>query len=770
LPRSSSELGAVIGLVATDAGVELTCDGGRQRIEPLDDGVLRVRARPDGAWREPDDWDVLAPSPAASPGAAVGDDGRHIDVAAGSLTAAVDRATGAVRFVTVDGADVAADAGEGAVGWDEGRVRVHKRRHRDERHYGFGERATLDQTSGTKTFWNVNARGYGRATDEMYCSVPVFLGHRPGLTYGFFLNAPGWARITAAADDELWAAEVAGDELDYVVVHGAGPAQVLERLTALIGRIDLPPRWAIGYHQSHWGYDSAAKVRAVVESFSGRQLPCDAIHLDITYMDGHRVFTWDAERFPDPAALTAELAAHGAQCVAIVDPGVKLEPGNPVYDAGLDRDAFIRDATGDHVSGYVWPGRCVFPDFLRPDVRRWWAQLHGVLADAGVAGIWNDMNEPAIYDGPVGADVAATVVPMPGDAVQGPPHRRVRHADVHNLYGLSMARAAYEAMRRLRPERRSFALSRSGFAGVQRYAAVWTGDNSSAWEHLRMSLPMLCNLGLSGVPFVGADIGGFWGDASPELFARWIQAGVLYPLMRGHSHKNSRPNVPWEFGEEVEAVARQALLLRRRLQPYLYTLFHGAATTGAPILRPLLWTFGTDRRAAAIEDEVLLGDALLGAPVCRPGQRQREVYLPPGRWYDWWTGTAHDGPADISVAAPLERLPLFGRGGALVPLASLDRDGRIDDTALTLRVLPGDGAGAVYDDDGDTFAYRDGAFSLRRYQVHTDGASSTVALSAVDGGLPVRRRLVFETPDGTSVDVIDNGNAVELTLPTEPDR
>ena len=286
----------------------------------------------------------------------------------------------------------------------------------------------------------------------------------------------------------------------------------------------------------------------------------------------------------------------------------------------------------------------MFPDFLRPDVRRWWGDLHAVLVDAGVAGIWNDMNEPALYDGPVGSDT---------DGGGGRDARRRRaevrmaragHADVHNVYGMAMARAASEALARLRPERRSFALTRSGFAGIQRYAAVWTGDNTSSWEHLRMSLPMLCNLGLSGVPFVGADIGGFWGDATPELFARWIQAGVLYPMMRGHSHKVTRPNEPWAFGDGGRGRGLQALQLRYQLRPYLYTLFHDAAATGAPLLRPLLWAFHDDPRAAATEDQVLLGDALLAAPVMHPDARRRAVYLPAGRWYDWWTGASTTGP------------------------------------------------------------------------------------------------------------------------------
>ncbi len=768
--RSDPTLGPVTEIVPSPDGVEVTCAGGRQRIDVLGDGVVRVRVSPDGEWRATEDWDVLRVAASSGCEVVMKDDGGRCIVEAGTMIVEIERATGGVRFVTNAGVEIAADAGDGAVRWDAHRVQVRKQRHPDERHAGFGERSALDQTAGTKTFWNLNAKSYAPGADGMYCSVPVFLAHRPSVTYGFWLNSLGWSQIRADPDVDTWIAEVAGHELDYVVAHGEGPAAVLERLTALLGRIELPPRWAIGYHQSHWGYDSATRLRAVADEFEGRRLPCDAFHFDIDYMHDHRVFTWDPDRFPDPAGLIGELGRRGLRCVTIVDPGVKLEPGNAVFDSGLERDAFVRDADGEHVSGFVWPGRCVLPDFLRPDVRDWWGELHRALVVAGVAGIWNDMNEPALYAQPVGTDADATLVEVPADAPHGPPGHRVGHADVHNVYGVSMVRAASDALARLRPDTRSFLLTRSGFAGIQRYSAVWTGDNTASWEHLRMSLPMLCNLGLSGVPFVGADIGGFWEDATPELYARWIQAGVLYPMMRGHSHKDTRPNEPWEFGPEVEAAARAALRLRYELRPYLYTLFHEAATTGAPVLRPLLWAFSEDPRAAAIEDQVMLGDALLAAPVCDPGQRQRGVYLPAGRWYDWWTGDAYDGPDVVQVDAPLDRLPLFARAGTLVPLAAVNHDGTIDDSVLMLRVFPGDGAGLIYDDDGETFDYRDGAFAVRRYQLRTDGTTVTVSLSAVEGGLASTGRMNFVSPDGDTANIVNRGKAVEVALPVPGTR
>ena len=748
----------------------MACAGGRQRIDVLGDRVVRVRISRDERWRPAEEWDVLRVPAVPVADVVVKDEEDRCVVDAGALRVEIARVNSAVRFVTGPGDEIAADAGNGAVTFEADRVLLRKRRHPDERHAGFGERSKLDQTTGTKTFWNVNAKLYGPEADGMYCSVPIFLAHRPSVTYGFYLNALGWSQIHADPGADTWVAEVAGRELDYLVVHGDDPAAVLERLTALLGRIELPPRWAIGYHQSHWGYDSAPTVRAVADEFERRRLPCDAFHLDIDYMDGFRVFTWDPEGFPDPAGLLGELGRRGLRCVTIVDPGVKLEPGNGVFDSGLERDAFVRDSDGSHVSGYVWPGQCVLPDFLRPDVRDWWGDLHTVLVDAGVAGIWNDMNEPALYAKPIGTDPDAVLIEVFTDAQQGPADRRVAHADVHNVYGLSMVRTASEALARLRPDARSFFLTRSGFAGIQRYAAVWTGDNTASWDHLRMTLPMLCNLGLSGVPFVGADIGGFWADATPELYARWIQAGVLYPMMRGHSHRDTRPNEPWEFGDEVEDVARRALGLRYELRPYLYTLFHEAATTGSPVLRPLLWTFSADQRAAAIEDEVLLGDAILAAPVLAPGQRSRNVYLPTGRWYDWWSGEAYDGPTEVEVDAPLDRLPLFGRAGTVVPTATAGDDGNgddgnVDDSAITLRVFPGDGEGSIYDDDGESFAYRHGAFALRRYRVRSDAASVTVSLSAVEGDLAPTRRFACVTPTGETAELIGTQEPTQVVLP-----
>ncbi len=730
---SSEGLGPVVSIAATAGGAQIHCRDGSLWVEVIADGVARVRATPAGRWPAPRDWEPIV-LPTVPPTDVVVTQGEDAVVVDGrSLRAEIARSDGSVRFITAGGVEVAADAGPGAIVWFDDRVLLRKRRHRDERHAGFGQRPRLDQTAGTKTAWNVNAKHYGPATDEMYCTVPVFIAHGGPATYGVALNATGWARIEADPGSDEWIAEVRGADLDYVVAAGDRPADVAERLTALIGRIELPPRWAIGYHQTRWGYDSAAKIAEVAEQFTKRRLPCDVIHIDIDYMDRHRVFTWDAGRFPDPAHAIAELERRGLRAVAIVDPGVAAEPGNPVYDAGLVLDAFLRHADGRHVTGHVWPGRCVFPDFLRADVRRWWASLHTTIVDAGVAGVWNDMNEPALYDGPVGAEQTANVVEMPADAVHDAAGSAVAHEHVHNRYGVEMARAASDALVELRPTKRSFLLSRSGHTGIQRFAAVWTGDNTASWEQLRMSLPMLCNLGLSGVPFVGADIGGFFGDATPELFARWMQAGVLYPLMRGHSHKTSQPNEPWAFGEEIEVIADQALRLRYQLRPYLYSLFREAATTGAPILRPMLWAHSDDPTAAAVEDQALLGDALLAAPVLAPGVRRRDVYLPAGVWFDWYSGVAYAGPGAIGVDAPLDRLVLFARAGSVVPLATVSDDGSIDDSIITLRVFPGTGAGLIYDDDGESFAYRAGVYALRSYSVREAAEGTVVTLSPTAG-------------------------------------
>jgi alpha-glucosidase len=692
-----------------------------------------------------------------------------IEIETEQLRIVVYRDSCRIECFDLAGQSFAQDADQ-AMSWRTGAVAAWKRIETDEHFYGFGERTgLLDKLSKVQTNWTYDALDYDVLTDNMYQAIPFFMALRPGVGYGLFFNTTFWSQFDIGVQQPgVWRMETQGSELDYYIIYGPEPAKILSTYTQLTGRMPLPPRWSLGYHQCRWSYESQDIVRQLAHEFRQRRIPCDVIHLDIDYMNGYRVFTWSPKRFADPKQLLHDLMQDGFKAVTIVDPGVKYEPeaDYEVFDEGLKNDYFVRKTDGGLFHGYVWPDKAVFPDFLRPEVRDWWGSLHKSLTDIGIAGIWNDMNEPALDDRPFGDP--GNKIAFPLDASQGPKEEGATHAEVHNLYGLTMAQAAYQGLEKLRSTERSFVLTRSGYAGVQRWSAVWTGDNQSLWEHLEMSLPMLCNLGLSGVAFVGADIGGFAGNATAELFARWMQVGMLYPLMRGHSALTTAQHEPWVFGDRVEKICREYIELRYRLLPYLYTLFWEAATTGAPIVRPLLYHFPNDPQTFTLSDQVMLGSSLLAAPIYRPGVEHRAVYLPKGRWYDWWSGEAIDGPTHILVHAPLERMPLYVRAGSIIPMAPVMQyvDERPLDQ-LTLRIWKGTGEWTLYEDDGHTFEYKTGASCTTTYRVRTEGQQTLVEIKAREGGFsPAAREAIVELVGVGEQRFVDDGTERQLTFST----
>ncbi len=762
-------LGAVQGVTRDERRLDFDCGGSRIVISILASNMLRIRVAPTGelqprrSWaaaKDDAEWQIVPFE--------VRDTAETVEIETEQLRVVVERSTARVLCFDTQGRPFAHDSATGAR-WRRTRTEGSKRIEADEHFYGFGERTRLlDHRSEQLTNWTVDAVNYSSATDNMYLAIPFFLALRPELGYGVFFNTTYWSRFDIGVQQAgEWSMETEGPELDYYLIYGPEPAQIIRTYTELTGRMAMPPRWALGYHQCRWSYASEQIVRELAHQFRERRIPCDVIHLDIDYMRGYRVFTWSTKRFGNPEQLIHDLKADGFKTITIIDPGVKYEPDADYvpFDQGLASDFFVRRADGSLFHGYVWPDKAVFPDFLRPEVREWWGNLHEGLVSAGVAGIWNDMNEPAIKSLPFG-EPGGEHIPMPADAPQGPLDERTTHAEAHNLYGQSMSRATREELERLRPHERPFVLTRSGGAGIQRWAAAWMGDNRSVWDHLETSLPMLCNMGFSGVPFVGCDVGGFFGNATAELFARWVQAGILYPFMRGHSVMGSQQHEPWVFGEHVERISREYLELRYRLLPYIYTLFWEATLTGAPILRPLVYHFPYDPRTAALHDQVLLGPALMAAPVLRPGVERRAVYLPEGIWYDWWSGERLEGSTTILADAPLERMPLYARAGGVIPLGPVMQhtDERPLDE-LTLRVYPGSGEWTLYEDDGHTFEYQQGIFATTTYRVHSDGTRTTLEVAAREGQyVPPAREVTVEGPGGEPQRFDDDGSARSLSL------
>ena len=595
--------------------------------------------------------------------------------------------------------------------------------------YATGEVAgPLRRNGRTISLWTTDAFGYTDKTEALYQAHPWVLGLRPdGTAFGLLADSPRRG-IISAGHDLLMAFE--GEPFAAYCIERDHPAEVVRALADLTGKPALPPRWALGYHQCRWSYEPEARVRDIAAEFRRRRIPCDVLWLDIDYMRGFRVFTFDPGKFPDPAKLNDDLHADGFKTVWMIDPGIKADPDDDIYRRAHEDGHCVADASGGEFRGKVWPGPCAFPDFTRQRTRDWWAGLYRDYLAHGIDGVWNDMNEPSVFDGP------GKTMPVSNrhdaDTDLGGPDT---HARYHNLYGMQMVRATRVGIQAARPDRRPFVLTRSNFLGGQRYAWTWTGDNTSDWRHLRWSVSMALNLGLSGQPFAGPDIGGFAGDADGHLFARWMGIGALLPFARAHSIKGSRDHEPWSFGPRCERLCRLALERRYRLLPYLYTLAREATRTGMPIVRPLFFADPRHPGLRDADDSFLLGgDVLVRARtgftgVCR-------APMPPGKW----------APFELVRETDRELPELFIRAGAIVPLGRTMRHvDEMPQDPLTLAVHPdadGYATGDLYEDAGDGFGFERGEYRVTRF-VHRAGVSGApVEQRAIEGGWPTPARAV----------------------------
>ncbi|MFF7975229.1 TIM-barrel domain-containing protein [Streptomyces sp. NPDC007905] len=600
----------------------------------------------------------------------------------------------------------------------------------DARFFGLGGRAAGPRLrDGTYRLWNTDpGRAFGPGDDPLYLTMPLQLVVADAAAHLVFHDTTWDGTVTlregeegaGSGHDRAGRCEVRmdGGPLRGWVMVGA-PARVLHTWASLTGAPALPPAWALGHHHARWGFGGEEAVRRIVAGYQERGLPLDAVHLDIDHYADHQVFTVDQERFPKLPVLAQELRRDGIRLVSIIDPAVKAAPGNAAYDSGSALDAFVRDASGRTVRGEAWAGDSVFPDFTHARVRKWWGGLYEERLGQGFAGFWHDMNEPTSFS----AFGEPTLPRSARHALEG---RGGDHREAHNVYALCMARAAYEGLRELSPQERPFLFSRSGWAGVHRYGGTWSGDVATGWPGLRASLSLVLGLGLCGVPYSGPDIGGFDGTPTPELYLRWFQLGAYLPLFRTHASLQAGRREPWEFGPRVLEHARVALLERRRLLPYFMTLAHLARRTGAPYVRPLWWGAPEDRALRDCEDAFLLGDCLLVAPVLDPGAGRRTVQLPRGRWYDTVTEEVYEGPAQVLVEAPLSRIPVLARAGAVLPV-------RGEDGGIELEVwAPArgqTGGGLVAPDAGDGWDVPE----IERYAARWRGRRVVVTREREDG-------------------------------------
>ena len=621
----------------------------------------------------------------------------------------------------------------------------------NEHFYGLGEKAArLDKRRGSFVNWNSDTPGYIEGRDPIYQTVPFYTGLENGRAYGIFFDNSyrSYFDFGKSSQQRAWfGAE--GGEMNYYFFYGPSLKKILSRYADLTGHMPMPPLWALGNQQSRWSYYPDTMVEEVVSEYRKRDLPLDVIHLDIDYMQGYRVFTFDRTRFPNPKALSEKLGIQGVKIVTIVDPGVKHQPVSKstgsvtsitpelesqeqryyVFDQGAQKKFFQHRANGDLFVPKVWPGESVFVDYTLPAAREWWGGLHRAYTDNGISGIWTDMNEPSDFVDQTGKNQI--------DVVSYDEGEKSTHAKNRNVFALLMARATYEGLEKLRPNQRPYVITRAAYAGIQRYSTMWTGDTNSTWEALQLNIPMFTSLGLSGQPFVGSDVGGFIGRGNGELLVRAYQISFLAPFCRNHKVIDGYDGEPWRFGQHYEDIIRKYLKLRYQLLPFLYTTLEEAHRTGVPLFRPLVLNYQDDPNTYNLDDQFMIGNDLLVAPIAKPDVTRRLVYLPKGMWYDYWTNKKYEGGKMISVDGPLETVPMFVRAGAIIPTwPEMKYVGEKPADPITFNIYPdnnGSAAATLYEDDGLSPAYKQEGFRRTTLTAKRVAAGYSVSVDAPQG-------------------------------------
>ncbi|MDB5143542.1 MAG: hypothetical protein JWQ66_2255 [Mucilaginibacter sp.] len=596
--------------------------------------------------------------------------------------------------------------------------------HTEESFFGMGDKPTEFNLRGKRLKnWNTDAYSFAWNQDPLYRSIPFYISLNEGIAHGIFFDNTFKAEFDFGAEDptktSFWAE---GGELQYYYIHGPHMMDVVKRYHYITGTHPMPPLWAFGYHQCRWSYYPESKVRMVTKTFREKKIPCDGIYLDIDYMDGYRCFTWNRKYFPDPKKMIKELADDGFKTVVIIDPGIRVDDNYSVFREGKGNRYFCRRCDDYFMEGHVWPGRCQFPDFTNPEVRTWWGGLFDELVQLGVAGVWNDMNEPAVFG----------TGTFPDDVRHQYDGHRGSHRKAHNIYGMQMVRATYEGLRKLMKNKRPFTITRAGYSGVQRFSSVWTGDNVASWEHLKLGNIQCQRLSVSGISFCGTDIGGFSGEPDGELFTRWIQMGTFSPFMRAHSAGDTKEREPWSFGEPYTAINRKFIELRYRLIPYLYSAFWEHHRYGFPILRPVVLQEQDVLSNHFRQDEFTYGDKILICPVLEPGQKSRSVYLPKGKWYNFWNHELVEGGKEIIVLTPLDIIPIFVKAGSVIPeypVMQYVGEKEIEEVKLNVYYSDTEANSFLFEDYGETFAYEQDIYLEKKFVVKGKDRKLTIQQS-----------------------------------------
>jgi alpha-glucosidase len=704
-------------------GIEIEADRANIRITVYADDVIRVRAT-QGSFSSDFSYAVIQ-NPLGE-FSSVNDAVNKIILTTKSLVVEITKQPLLVRFLTLQGKVINEDEQGMGMSWIGTETSCYKKLQSGEKFIGLGEKTgNFNRRGSAYENWNNDHYGYPTNADPLYTSLPFYIGIHNQLVYGIFFDNTFRATFNFGASNHRFSSFSATDgEMNYYFFGGQSVAKLIEDYTALTGRIKMPPLWSLGFQQSRWSYFPDTEVLSLGKMFREKHIPIDVIYLDIHYMDAYKIFTWDSIRFPKPQKMIAQLKEIGIQTAVIVDPGIKIEKGYKQFEEGVKNNYFVQYPDGELFSADVWPGTCHFPDFTNDTVRKWWGNSFKKLTDHGVSGFWNDMNEPAAWGNHVPECIEFEL--------EG---RKSTLKEAHNIYGLQMSRSTYEGVRELMDGKRPFVLTRAAYSGIQRYSAVWTGDNVASDEHMMLACNMINSLGISGVPFVGADIGGFSGNPTKELFARWLSIGVFTPFCRNHSEYNSPAHEPWSFGESVEDIAREYITERYKLLPYIYSVFYETHQTGIPVARSLTIdnTFDDKVYQPEYQYQFLFGPSLLIAPVSSKSEFCK-LYLPEGGWYKKGTDKFYSGQQEIIVEAPLSDLPVFVKAGAILPMQdAIQSTAEKPGETLQIHVYKGNSKNQFmyYEDDGESYAYEKGGFFKKNFIY--DPLKKMIAIGKTEG-------------------------------------
>jgi len=797
--RRAAALKRQAGMTPLTNGIEVQSGDLRMKIIALRDDVLRVTYTRGNSFPEDASWAVLPGARKSSVSVSLDNNKDQVGFSTHALIVKVDRTTLELTVLDPGGNVLQQDARP--IRFDGQAFQISKKMPLDEHYFGLGDKTgPLDRRNEAFTLWNTDAYGFQESTDPIYKSIPYFMTYRAGHVMGVLLDNTWRSSFDFGKQfpDAYSFGAVAGP-VDYYLFYGPSAKQVVETYAWLTGTPPLPPLWAFGFQQSRYSYMSQARVLEVANRLRDDAIPADAIYLDIDFQENNRPFTVNKAAFPDLVGMIEQLHAKDFHIVAITDLHIANLPGQNyhAFDSGMAGDHFVKNADGSVYTGRVWPGPSVFPDFTRKQTRAWWGTLYRELHNAGVDGFWNDMNEPSVFDTPTHT-IPEDAVHRIDDPEFAP--RTATHAEIHNVYGMENSRATFEGAKTLDPDIRPFVLTRATYAGGQRYAATWSGDNSSSWNHLRLANPMIENLGLSGFAFSGADVGGYASNPTPELLTRWIEVAAFQPIDRDHAEKAKADQEPWVGGPEQEAIRRHFIETRYQLMPYLYTLADEASRTGLPMVRPLFLEFpnaAPDGHPIDIDlpasGEFMLGSDLLIASAPYPEENAPyPVEFPSSGWYNFWTGEkvalpipataatsdplavlGRDAQFSVQVTPELSQLPVFVRAGSILPIAPVVQSTReIPQGPLTLRVYPGDGcSGELYKDDGKSYALQQGVYLRMNFTCQRNAEGMRLNISSHEGSYPAWWKEVhfeiygFKPKAG---EILVNGKKISASMDSGP--